>query len=70
MLECARQQLAGKVNGEKTGIGVDCFVVGHRMFVFSNSDGVILSVAITQGKMREYFFYSLVMRFKEVICLI
>jgi len=30
------------------------------MFVLLNSDGAILSVAITQGKMREYFFYSLV----------
>jgi len=31
------------------------------MFVFENSDGVILSVAMTQGKMRECFFYNLVM---------
>jgi hypothetical protein len=40
-----------------------CLVAGHRMFVFSNSDGVILSVATAQGKMREYFFYSLVKRY-------
>jgi hypothetical protein len=60
MLEGSRQQLPGEVNGEEAGIRVDCFVAGHRMFVFLNSDGVILSVPSTQGKMREYFFYNLV----------
>ncbi|HVK57125.1 MAG TPA: hypothetical protein VM532_19105 [Burkholderiales bacterium] len=60
MLERARPQLPGKIYGEETRIRVDCFVAGHRMFVFANSDGVILSVAITQGKMQECFFYNLV----------
>jgi hypothetical protein len=61
MFECSRQQLPGKIYGEEAGIRIDCFVAGHRMFVFENSDGVILSVAMTQGKMRECFFYNLVM---------
>ena len=69
-LERAQQQLAGKVNGEETEIRVDCFVAGHRMFVFENSNGVILSVAMTRGKMWEYFFYSLV-SFQEFLpCLL
>jgi hypothetical protein len=57
--------LAGKVNDVETRIRVDRFVAGHPMFVFSNSDSVILSVAFTQGKMRECFFYSFVSLFDD-----
>ncbi len=60
VLECARQQLAGEIDGQEAGIRVYCFVASHRILVFENSDGVILPSEATQGKMRVDFFYTFV----------
>jgi hypothetical protein len=44
---------------DQPGIRIDCSLASHQTFTFANSEGVILLVTITQGKMQGYFSAAL-----------